>query len=163
MGGRGPAPADKDQRRRRNAPAAGEWKTLPPGREGRAPRWPLPLPLPAEKPEVESRRLAWVKEQRRLWKAVWSKPQATEWEGAGLDEFVARWVLLTIEVGSGRLSLPILQELRQIEDRLGLNPKGMQDRRWRLGDPEPDEVKAEPGDATVSRLEDRRRRLTGAS
>lgn len=159
MAGRGPAPSLPGQRRRRNSPAAGEWASLPSeGRKGRIPKWPLPNP---PRPAVAE-----------LWRKVWRTPQATMWDGMGLgiELQVARWANLTIDVASGELSataqMSSLPELRQIEDRLGLNPKGMQDRRWRIADieevPEAGSTADGPG-ASVSRLDDRRRRLTDAS
>lgn len=151
MAGRGPAPKPADQRRRRNAPTAGEWAELPrEGRQGPAPKWMLP-----GRPGAEV---------LRLWRWAWSTPQACMWEGLALEPFVARWCKLTVEIHGGELGatalLASLPELRQIEDRLGLNPKGLQDRRWRLaGDVERLEA-VTPG--TVTRL-DRYKSRVGAS
>lgn len=66
---------------------------------------------------------------------------------------------------TGRLS--ILKEMRELDDRLGLTPKAMAALRWTIvPDPEPvdapgDEPKT--SDSTVTRLDERRRRLTDAS
>lgn len=151
MAGRGPAPKPAEQRRRRNAPSSGEWVDLPrSGRSGPAPKWMLP-----GKPSTEV---------ARLWRWAWSTPQATRWEGLALEPFVARWAMLTVEatrlddLGAERVK-GVFAELRQIEDRLGLNPKGLQDRRWRLA-AEADTTPADkPG--TVTRM-DRYRDKVGA-
>jgi hypothetical protein len=92
----------------------------------------------------------------RLWEWAWSTPQATMWAGLALEPFVARWCKLTVEIHGGELGatalLASLPELRQIEDRLGLNPKGLQDRRWRLA-PGTAEVDADAGAGTVTHLD----------
>lgn len=150
MAGRGPAPKPADQRRRRNSPMGGEWVELPrEGRSGAAPKWMLP-----GKPSAEV---------ARLWRWAWATPQATMWEGLALEPFVARWCVLTVDIHGGDLGatalMASLPELRQIEDRLGLNPKGLQDRRWRLAGEVERQDADKPG--TVTRL-DRYRDKVGA-
>lgn len=151
MAGRGPAPKPVDQRRRRNAPTAGDWVELPrEGRSGDAPDWMLP---------GEPSEAVW-----RLWEWAWSTPQACMWEGLALEPFVARWCKLTVEIHGGELGatalLASLPELRQIEDRLGLNPKGLQDRRWRLAaGSEP--ASADDAPATVTRIDRYRDKVGG--
>lgn len=147
MAGRGPAPKPAAQRRRSNAPAAGEWVDLPrAGRKGPPPAWPLP---------------GYVTDaERELWAWAWSTPQATMWEGLALEPFVARWAMLTAGVRGDDVKASGLQamlpELRQIEDRLGLNPKGLQDRRWRLAADDGQPVADEPGTVTMlSRYRDK--------
>lgn len=150
MAGRGPAPKPADQRRRSNKPAAGDWVDLPrEGRSGPAPKWMLP-----GKPAAEV---------LRLWRWAWSTPQASMWEGLALEPFVARWCKLTVDIHTDALGATALQaslpELRQIEDRLGLNPKGLQDRRWRLaGDVAQPEADTS---GTVTRI-DRYKTMVGA-
>lgn len=117
---RGPAPKQPSQRRRRNAPAAGEWQELPrTGPTGRAPRWPL-----GDETVFAS----------NLWKRLWKTPQACKWTDVpGSDLMVARYVKLT-EAIRGELRAEemksVYPELRLIEDGLGLSPKGMQALRW---------------------------------
>jgi len=153
VAGRGPAPKPADQRRRRNAPQGGEWVDLPrEGRKGPAPKWMLPGKAP--KAEV-----------LKLWRWAWGTPQATMWEGLALEPFVARWCVLTVDVYGGDLGatalMASLPELRQIEDRLGLNPKGLQERRWRLeAEPERPAV-AGGGAGTVTRLDRYRAKVEG--
>jgi hypothetical protein len=95
-----------------------DWLSLPAeGRKGRAPSMP----------DVAS----WDAVARRHWAALWRMPQAVAWEAQGAHEFVARLVALRSEFRS--TPTPALSaEMRQLEDRLGLNPKAMLQLRWRI-------------------------------
>lgn len=121
MAGVGPPPKPDGQRRRRNATAASS--RLPAeGRQGPSPDWPLQI-LPDGAAET--------------WDELWSTPQAAAWErmGAGTVRIVARYVILlgTAEVGI----VTAAPEVRQLEDRLGLNPVSMLRLRWEIA---PDEL-----------------------
>lgn len=112
----GPAPKDPANRRRRNA-AVG--KTLLPagGRQGDAPVWPI-----ANRSEPD------------VWAELWATPQATAWEAQGWTRVVARYALLveSTEDAENPASAAILAEVRQMEDRLGLNPKAMRSLLWEV-------------------------------
>lgn len=113
----GPAPSDPSTRRRRNASVG---KTLLPagGRSGVAPVWPI---AGASEPDV--------------WAELWSSPQAVAWERLGWTRVVARYALLVAVAerdGDGAPAATLLAELRQMEDRLGLNPKAMRSLLWEV-------------------------------
>jgi hypothetical protein len=65
-----------------------------------------------------------------IWIALWTTPQAVAWERLGWTRTVARYArfLLASEEPSARPSL--LNETRQMEDRLGLTPMAMLRLRW---------------------------------
>lgn len=129
----GPAPKPDSDRRRRNEPTF-EWVDLPTaGRQGPAPAMP----------DGDYAELAdW-------WADLWASPQAAAWDQSGrsLHGYLECKRLLTAEVTvvtkSGEaVEVPaanpttVLTEMRQIEDRHGLNPKAMLALRWRIVDDE---------------------------
>ena len=124
MAGMGPAPKPPDDRARRNADEFGPLQKLPPeGYQGDIPTWPDTIsrdPL----------------EDDLLWGELWRTPQAAAWVrmGAGVARVVARYVILQ----RGRLNEKTLAELRQLEDRLGLNPLAMLRLRWEIARDEVD-------------------------
>jgi len=79
------------------------------GRPGPAPKWPYGVP---------------TKARRERWKRLWAMPQAVIWESMDLIELVARLVLVE-EEALDRLTAHHLAEVRQLEDRLLLNPVAM--------------------------------------
>jgi hypothetical protein len=115
MAGMGPAPKHPDDRARQNADPMGPLLKLPPeGYQGPIPDWPESIlrdPL----------------EDDLLWGELWRTPQAAAWVrmGAGVFRVVARYVVLM-----RRPEAKLLPELRQLEDRLGLNPLAMLRLRW---------------------------------
>ena len=119
---RGPLPKPSEQRRRRNA-STFTGATLPSiGRTEPAPK------LPTWRP--------WHPKTRRWWKELWATPQATQWDPSGLSLWTYACLvdlLVTVKYPAHHLS----PELRQHEDRHGLNPKAMASLRWRIADPEP--------------------------
>lgn len=133
----GPAPKDPAQRRRRNV-AVG--KTLLPagGRKGAAPRWPLSAVKPG------------------LWSGLWRAPQAVAWERHGLVRVVARYALLLEVAEVPGAPAALLAEVRQLEDRLGLNSKAMRSLLWEVASDEVGEQRAEhvvtPAESARSRL-----------
>lgn len=118
MAGMGPAPKHPDDRARGNLDTFGPLTKLPPeGYQGVIPPWPESIgrdPL----------------EDDLLWGELWRTPQAAAWirMGVGVQRVVARYVMLQ----RGKLSEKVLAELRQIEDRLGLNPLAMLRLRWEV-------------------------------
>lgn len=75
-----------------------------------------------------------------MWAELWHTPQAAAWERLEWTRTVARYVryLVAAEAGDTRIA----PEVRQLEDRLGLNPMAMLRLRWQIGD----------GDAEVHEL-----------
>lgn len=98
-----------------------DWVALPAeGRDGPVPE------LPERTPE-------WAESTREWWARLWATPQATQW--AEDDPEIARLALLhqTVWHESPKGPSPgLLNEMRQIEDRHGLNPKAMLQLRWRV-------------------------------
>lgn len=172
-----PGPLPDPNRRRRNAPTIPTTKLPARGRKGAAPKCPI---------ELASSGVAW-------WKWAWKTPQAAGWskgdlylvarraqleddlaviadvegldlvEAVDVEKFAELRQLVTrlAALVSGRLV--ICREMREIEDRLGLTPKGMASLRWSIvadADSPPAPASSPAG---VSRLDDRRRRLTDAS
>lgn len=136
----GPAPKDPSARRRRNASVG---KTLLPagGHVGDPPVWPLRSDEPV------------------VWAELWSTPQAAAWAQLGYTRVVARYAFLLeiIEGGEGAPAAAILGEVRQMEDRLGLNPKAMRSLLWEVA---ADEVAERREDNAVpSRTADKRTKL----
>lgn len=120
MAGMGPAPKPDADRRRTNSPTFG-WVDLPAeGRKGKAPalpKWRL-----------------WHAETDAWWRKLWSTPQATQWKQDGSTLFVL--AALYDDLISGRAEpAKVSGEMRQHEDRHGMNPKAMLQLRWRVVDP----------------------------
>jgi hypothetical protein len=123
MPGQGPAPKHPDDRARANADPFGPLTKLPPeGYQGPIPDWPATI---ARDPM----------EDDLLWGELWRTPHAAAWvrAGAGVYRVIARYVILQ----RGRLNDKTLAEIRQLEDRLGLNPLAMLRLRWEVA---PDEI-----------------------
>jgi hypothetical protein len=137
----GPSPKPDDQRRRRNPPTFA-WVELPKsGREGSPPR------LPAWR--------QWQPKTKRWWKELWAKPQAVMWEQDGST--LLTLACLYDDLIAGRAdAAKVSAEMRQHEDRHGLNPKAMLQLRWLIRD-ESTEPGHEP--APVTPIDDRRKRL----
>ena len=112
----GPAPKPSAERRRRNAPLANTVHLPSEGRPGDAPEWPYGKSAP------------------KVWGELWATPQAVAWERLGWTRVVARyaWLLRVVESGESDLSVGLLGELRQLEDRLGLTPMAMLRLRWEV-------------------------------
>lgn len=116
MAGRGPAP--KQNRQRRNVPMRGDWIDLPELTESVLPDLP-------EHDWSERTELAW---------AAWREDPATTQYGPAdiqgaieLAYLYEQWVRKPSAILAG--------EIRQRQDRLGLNPKGKRDLRWRVKEP----------------------------
>lgn len=133
-----PGPPPKKNARRRNARP--EWRRLPSsGRPGDPPPWPL-----VDGP---------TQEESALWHQLWASPQAIAWEALGWTRVVARYTRIAVyaEVGS---TAALLSEVRQLEDRLGLNPMSMKRLQWEIVDEPADDL---PDD--VPNIEDFRERF----
>lgn len=114
MSGNGPPP--NPNRRRRNA---GPVTTKLPaeGRKGAPPAWPLGKP---------------TKAAAALWAELWATPQAAAWERLGWTRIVARYVRVVLVAESSFAPVPLMAEVRQLEDRLGLTPMSMLRLRWEI-------------------------------
>lgn len=141
MAGRGPAPKDPAQRRRRNEPARGEWVDLE----------PLAEPVLAAKLPPRGRGAgSWSARTRAMWKA-WRADPATGMYGPAEIAAVVElaWLFEAAVRGEEKQS-----EVRLRMDGLGLTPKGKRDLRWRP--PSERTEPAAPSDdspkATVHRL-----------
>ena len=135
MAGRGPAPKRADQRRRREAPKAGDWVRLPSEPyEGPRPRMP----------ELETL------EAIATWELWWGSPMAHMWSEGDWPGLLRLIMLI-----DGSASLEALKETRLQEERFGLSPKGRQTLRWVLPDGESAladvrPLKAVPGDRMLA-------------
>ena len=117
----GPAPKDPAQRRRRNAPARGEWVDLPQLKE----------PVLPEIPDGN-----WSERTRNAWELWRADPATTQYSSAAIAQAINLLHLFEGWVqGDEKYS-----EVRLTMDGLGLTPKGKRDLRWRA----PQETKDEP-------------------
>lgn len=113
--GRPPKPAG--QARNRNKPTHAEVYLPPGGRGGR-----VPTPMGATlKPEAV-----------KLWRRLWKTPEASQWGDADVPA-LTRYVSLAIAPDLW-LEKGVLGELRQLEDRFGLNPYGRRVSKWVIDD-----------------------------
>lgn len=141
MAGNGPPP--NPNARRRNARPA--FRRLPAmGRVGEPPAWPLGGR--ASKGELE------------LWAQLWSCPQAVAWEELGCVRTVARYARITIAAERPKANAAVMSEARQLEDRLGLNPKAMRSLGWEITTETGQEAS---GDHDIVDLDAARARLSG--
>ena len=102
-------------------PALGRFRHLPAeGRKGRTPAWPLSKYLAGEK---------------ALWTELWRKPQAVVWEEQGLQRIVARYVRTVIEAEWPGANATLRAEVRNMEDRLMLNPVFLRRAYYVIGTP----------------------------
>lgn len=112
-----PGPPPNPNARRRNARP--EWRRLPAaGRPGDPPTWPLD-----EKPNAS---------EKKVWGELWASPQAVAWEALGWTRVVARYARMLIWSESKQASAGLISEVRQLEDRLGLNPMSMKRLQWEI-------------------------------
>ena len=117
----GPAPKQPSQRRRRNAPAGGEWIELPSTVEK-----PILPPLPRRS------KGRWSARTRQTWDA-WRRDPATAQYGPADVHYALDTIRLQEECARGRHSLA--GEIRLRMDGLGLTPKGKRNLRWRVAEP----------------------------
>lgn len=120
-----PGPAPNPDARRRNA-RVGTVKLPAEGRKGAPPEWPFGGKAPT------------------MWAALWAKPQAVMWERQQIVHVVARYCLLLSDLDQAA-------EVRQLEDRLGLNPKAMRTLMWEVAADEVAEARASAAAPTKRR------------
>jgi len=140
---RGPLPSPT--RRRRNAAAIPTTLLPAAGHKGRPPALPSWVEL--------------ARAGRAWWRFAWRTPQAAGW-GPSFAPVVARRAGLEDDFASApdlKTRLALAKELRELDDRLGLTPKGMAALRWRIVD----ERKTDPAavDELSRQREERRHRL----
>lgn len=109
------------------------------GRKGRPPAWPLedgPSP-----------------EELDVWRILWKTPQSTRWDLSWTRDIAlyARWRVQLERKFTGTLEFAV----RQLGDRLGMNPLAMARLRWVIADPEtvkPRPARSRAAAATNTRL-----------
>lgn len=69
-----------------------------------------------------------------MWADLWALPQAVEWERGHHVLFVARYAQLLEVAEQPGASAALLNECRQMEDRLGLTPLAMHRLNWKVVD-----------------------------
>lgn len=102
--------------RRRNAPTIPTTELPAGGREGPAPECPYKL----------------LKRGKAWWAFAWSSPQAAAWDDGSLYTIARRAMLEDLVPVKGDVPVALLREMREIDDRLGLSPKGMAAMRWKI-------------------------------
>lgn len=134
MAGRGPAPKDPAQRRRRNKTST-KMQLPSEGRKGAAPKWPL---LKAEGRDEDATKLL-RKLESELWRDLWSLPQAVAWDRLGYTREVALYVRHQVSAELG--SLDHAREARMRSDRLGLTPTALRSLQWEIVEDEVGEAR----------------------
>jgi hypothetical protein len=124
-----PDPKPPSRRRRRNA-VAGEGSLPAQGRVGPAP--PLPKGIP------------WLDWTREYWATIWASPVATRWLDFDVPALVRLARLQERAVWCD--DTKFLAEIRQLEDRFGLNPRGRRLNGWEIdrADPSPSPAETTP-------------------
>lgn len=148
-----PGPLPDPNAIRRNAPTVPTVSLPLSGRQGDAPDVPSWVSL-ADKGE------SW-------WAWAWSTPQAVAWgTSVGMESSVAHRASLeddlsTADTVPARLS--ILKLMNDLDNQLGLTPKGMAALRWKIVDDTPAAETPAPTGGNVTGIDSRRARLTDAS
>jgi hypothetical protein len=125
VAGLGPLPKNPTQVRRRNGdPLGASAQRLPAsGRVGDPMPWPLPVSIGATQQHAR---------ELEVWTRLWATPQAVAWERLGWTDVVARYARLIVQAEVYGAKPAFLAEVRQLEDRLGLNPLAMARLRWTI-------------------------------
>lgn len=132
---------------RRDRKADGEWTTLPPVREGRAPKWPL----------VDQ-----TGREERVWASYWRKPQAILWERNGQEFEVAIHVRQLVEAEVEGATSAARTLVRQQMDSLLLTLPAMRSARVRISADEVGEKRAtQPAPAAPTSSRTRLKVATG--
>lgn len=140
----GPAPKAHSLRRGkspRTDTLATATRVLPrAGRPGDPPPWPLGTRPPKAVADV--------------WANLWRLPQAVVWEEQGSERVVARYTRVLLAAERPKATGVHLQEVRQLEDRLGLSPMSMLRLRWSIGDVDEDTAQDGELEAVVASMAD---------
>lgn len=86
--------------------------------------------LPA--PRIPSGR-RWSTAERKLWKDLWSSPQAVMWDDSAAT-LVGQYIAHSAAVLAGTAAAWQAAEARQLADRLGLTPTGLASLGWRISE-----------------------------
>lgn len=132
------APYPKPDAERRNRAARPfTWTDLPSeGRPGKPPSLP--------------RVRQWHAQTRKWWVEVWASPQASAWDQSGRT--MVPFALVMDDLIAGRVdAVKASPEIRQHQDRHGMNPKAMLQLRWRVLDDEPEVEPVQQRSAGTSR------------
>lgn len=130
-------PKPDGERRNRVEPKFG-WTDLTPTPDVKAPK------LPAWR--------KWAPATTKWWRELWAKPQAAMWESDGSTLWTLACLyddLIAARADASKVSA----EMRQHEDRHGLNPKAMLQLRWRVIEPA---AETTVGDGPSPAADDRR-------
>lgn len=169
-----PGPLPNAQKRRRNAPTIASTMLPAEGRKGRAPTVPKAYKLRAA--GTAWWRWAWRLPQATKWDsgALYVVARRAQLEdelaaldfhdGVDLEDLLAgadqdaikrvEWALSTLKrTASG--STALMKEMREIDNRLGLNPKAMADLRWSIEDRAEDEPESTAGVANMAAYRER--------
>lgn len=133
MAGHGRAPKPPEQRRNRVPPKRGEWVELA----------PLSKPVLPALPKRAAKSGPWSARSRTAWKSWRADPVTGEYSEADIQAALDLIFIYEDWVRNGTASLA--GEVRQRQDRLGLNPKGKRDLRWRIGSGEDEKAKEAHG------------------
>ena len=87
-------------------------------------------------PPTLPRGRAWTRDQRRMWRELWSSPMASQWDDAHAGA-AAMYVCHISAVIAGTAAAWQAQEARHIGNELGITPRGMLALGWQLPDPSP--------------------------
>lgn len=78
----------------------------------------------------------WSRGERKLWRELWSSPQASQWDDSAASS-VAMYVVHVSAVLDGKAAAWQAQEVRHLANELGITPRGMLALGWVLPDPAP--------------------------
>lgn len=105
------------------------WITLPAeGRLGSAPKLSLPAQITKD---FEGDQRAAKRSARALWAKWWASPMATMWSTDDAPSLTRLLIMITRAGETGGSSAE-LGEIRQLEDRFGLNPRARRSLFWRI-------------------------------
>ncbi len=136
MAGTGPAPKAPEERRNRSAPQRGEWvdvRPFEPGEQRILPRLSaLPEPPKREVPRngrLVKVRTKWSARTRQAWNAWRDDPVSREYTENDVQAAID--LVFVYEAWVREPTVALAAEIRQRQDRLGMNPKGKRDLRLR--------------------------------
>lgn len=176
-----PGPLPDPNRRRRNAPTIPTTNLSADGRQGDAPDVPSWCELGVAGTAWWA--WAWATPQALAWGTnvgmeAWVARRASleddlahleRVDGLDLADLAAcdnpkdmlNAIRRVSSLATGRLS--IVKEMREMDDRLGLTPKGLAALRWTIVTPPTEAAKPAKAAGNVTAMDDRRKRVAGAS
>jgi hypothetical protein len=110
-------PRGKDiSQRRRNSATPGFEQLDPDGQVVPAPEWPFGAP---------------TLEERAKWDELWRRPQSLKWQQIQCEDTVALYVRALL-AASEDMNPKIMNEVRQLDNKLGLSPQSMRHLGWEV-------------------------------